>query len=220
METNKIKILKEELVERSKPYIGMNQEQLKAEFGILSTAKSINSMIVNKMIDVERMHPELVKLFKERFVFKTVVTNKNGQVTQSMSFPAINYEDMITNNWEDSETYVYFVQKNICLFVFENTNGTITFSSLKFLQLTDVDIYNILLVWEKTKNLIINDKLILGGKYGYSVENFPSKSENNVAHIRPHDSDSQRGKVFLPNGKKTIKYCFWLNNKFIERKIK
>ena len=68
--------------------------------------------------------------------------------------------------------------------------------------------------------MLINDELEFGGLHKISVVNFPKKNMDSVFHVRPHDNNTQVAKVILPNGKYTINYCLWLNNDYIERKLK
>jgi len=56
--------------------------------------------------------------------------------------------------------------------------------------------------------MISNNLLEIGGKNGFSVENFPKKDDSSIVHVRPHDTNSSEGKVLLPNGQRIMNYCF------------
>lgn len=201
-------------------YINYSIDDLKLLFKINSNAKNINSLIISKIIDLTELDNETVLFLRKHAVFKTVKLKENNKLTESMSFPSIDYFNMIKNDWKNSAIYKYFSSKVIVIFVFKNKGEITTFIGVMYLLLSEEELAQIFLVWDRVKNMIINDELILGGKHGFSVNNFPKKNENLVAHVRPHDRDTSEGRVLLPNGKRIINYCFWLNNNFIENKIK
>lgn len=186
---------------------------------VSSKAKNANSLIIAKMIDFSDIEYEDVLFLKAHTIFKTVNVGETGKVGQSMSFPTFDIYNMVKYDWQNSAVYNYFSKKIIVLFLFKTINGVKKFTGAQYLILSPEEMNEIFLVWEKTKNLIINDKLEIGGANGFSVMNFPGMADNPVTHIRPHDSSSSVGKVLLPNGKRIIRYSFWLNNSFIQQKI-
>lgn len=200
-------------------YLNYTVSDLKKIFSIKSTAKNINSMIISKIIDLKELDLETTLFLKKYTVFKTVNLNPTNKLTESMSFPSIDYYDMVKNDWHNSSVYKFFATKTIVIFVFKKVDDDSKLIGVKYLNLSNEEIHQIFLIWEKVKNMINNDSLIIGGKNGFSVENFPKKEDNQVTHIRPHDQNTTEGRVLLPNGKRIINYCFWLNNTFIESKV-
>lgn len=201
-------------------YINYSIDDLKVLFKINSKAKNINHLIISKMIDLTELDNETVLFLKKHSVFKTVNVQEDNKVKESMSFPSIDYFNMIKNDWENSAVYKYFSSRVIVIFIFKTVDNIPKFMGAIYLLLSNDELAKIFLVWKKVKNMVINNELVLGGQHGFSVENFPKKNENLVTHIRPHDRDTTEGRVLLPNGKRIINYCFWLNNTFIENKIK
>ncbi|HHX67948.1 MAG TPA: hypothetical protein GX708_07840 [Gallicola sp.] len=200
-------------------YLNYSVAKLKEVFDIKSKAKSINSLIISKLINLEGLDIESTLFLKKFAVFKTVNLSPNNKLVESMSFPSIDYYDMIKNEWHKSSVFKYFSTKTIVIFVFKKEENDARLIKVKYLNLSNDELKEISSVWEKVKYLVINDKLIIGGKHGFSVENFPKKENNYVAHIRPHDRNAMEGRVLLPNGKRIINYCFWLNNTFLQSKI-
>lgn len=203
-----------------KPYINKTQSELKDILGIKSKAKNINNMIITKIIELKETALETALFFKKYSIFKTVNLEENDKLKEHMSFPSIDYYDMLKNSWLNSKTYKYFSSKTIVIFVFKKEENDTRLKGVKYLNLNDGELNKIFLLWKKVKNMIIKDEIIIGGAHGYSVENFPKRNENEVTHIRPHDQNSSQGRILLPNGKRIINYCFWLNNSFIESKLK
>ncbi|MCL8210272.1 hypothetical protein [Spiroplasma attinicola] len=204
---------------RVEQFIDIDTEKLKVIFSIRSKAKNSNSMIILKMMNLTTLSLQELNYIKNFYVFKTVVLTEKNKVKESMSFPAINYFDMLKNDWCNSMVFKYFSLKTICLFVFQKQAGKQFFKKVVFLNLNSDEIHELFIIWEKVKNMVANNLLVIGGKNGFSVENFPKKEESSVVHIRPHDTNSNEGKVLLPNGKRIMNYCFWLNNNFIEKRI-
>ena len=84
-------------------------------------------------------------------------------------------------------------------------------------------------VWLKTKNVIQTGKIFKGYKIDKDgkqnkLNYFPKKTENKVAHIRPHGKNAN-DTYPLPVIEKTLKelkytkQCFWLNNSYIKEEI-
>jgi len=201
-------------------FIRLSVDIIKEKLDIHSIAKNLNSMLIKKMLGLQMLSYEEMTLLKNRVIFKTVSTRNNGFVKESMSFPKINFSDMMKNSWVKSEVYNCFSEKIIVLFIFEKSKYETIFKNVKYLELSENEIGKIAILWHKVKELILTNQYKLGGKHGYSITNLPGSKENDVAHIRPHDQNANNAKVRLPNGQMTINYCFWLNRKFIENNIK
>lgn len=202
-----------------KKFFNKTVSELKSVFNIKTKAKSINFMIISKMINLPELEYETILFLKKHVIFKTVSLNGDCKLVESMSFPFIDYYDMLKNDWYNSSVFKYFSTKTIVIFIFKKEDDDSRFIGVKYLNLSEKELNQIFLIWEKVKNMLINDTFIIGGKHGYSVENFPKKEDNSVTHIRPHDRTSSEGRVLLPNGKRIMNYCFWLNNTFLEKKI-
>lgn len=205
--------------EKTKKFINIDTEELKRIFSIYSKAKNGNSMIILKMMSLQDISSQEFNYMKNFYVFKTVVLTEKNKVKESMSFPAINYFDMLKNDWKNSAVFKYFAFKTICLFIFQKKEDKQFFKKVIFLDLKSDELNDFFIIWEKIKNMISNNLLEIGGKNGFSVENFPKKDDSSIVHVRPHDTNSSEGKVLLPNGQRIMNYCFWLNNNFIEKKI-
>jgi len=215
--SNKVKEILNPKIER---YLNYHVEDLKKLLDIKSNAKNLNSMIISKIIDLKDLDLDNLLLLKKYTVFKTVTLNDKDKVVESMSFPAINFYDIHLNEWSNSEVFKYFSTKIIVIFIFKKELNDSKFMGVKFLKLSDSELSQLGEVWNHVKELVNNNLLKIGGLHGYSVMNFPKKEENPIAHVRPKDQNSAKGRVLLPNGKYIMNYCFWLNNNFIDLKIK
>jgi len=84
--------------EKTKKFINIDTEELKRIFSIYSKAKNGNSMIILKMMSLQDISSQEFNYMKNFYVFKTVVLTEKNKVKESMSFPAINYFDMLKND--------------------------------------------------------------------------------------------------------------------------
>ena len=69
-------------------YKGKSQKELMKEFGIESTAKNINSMLINRMFNVKSKLAETDEFQKANIVPKTIRIEETGRIKECISFPA------------------------------------------------------------------------------------------------------------------------------------
>ena len=75
-------------------YKGKTQKELMKEFGIESTAKSINSMLINRMFNVKSELDKTDEFQKANIVPKTIRIEENGRIKECISFPAFEFTDI------------------------------------------------------------------------------------------------------------------------------
>jgi hypothetical protein len=113
---------KEQIIQILSPkiekYLNYSVNDLKKILGIKSTAKSINSLIISKIIDLKELDLDTTLFLKKYTIFKTVNLNNNDKLAESMSFPSIDYYDMVKNDWLNSSVYKYFSTKTIVIFIY------------------------------------------------------------------------------------------------------
>lgn len=89
--------------------------------------------------------------------------------------------------------------------------------------------------WDEFRNVIRNgvEFTWVQVKKPYMKNNFPSKSNTNLMHVRPHTKlsyyDLGDGQIYgsgkisdsdvLPDGRRMTKQSFWLNNSYIQKII-
>lgn len=86
-----------------------------------------------------------------------------------------------------------------------------------FWNIPNKDLEQVHIVWQKTVQTIRNGVRLTQTKQGVT-NNLPKKTENRVAHVRPHGRDGS-DKLLLPDGRMMTKQCFWLNNTYIQEQI-
>lgn len=200
--------------EMFQPYIGMSRTNLKKRFGITSSAKNINELILSKMLGIKGK-PKNADEFKKAYITpKTITIKMNGNVRESVSFPAINFCKIINETWETSTLYDELTSRRFLFVVFEKKDdGECYFKKVKFWSIPNEDLEKVHHVWDRTVEILKNSKNEKGKKL-----KFPRKSESKVAHVRPHGKN-KNDTAKLPNGNCMTKQSFWLNNQYIAEQI-
>jgi hypothetical protein len=158
---------------------------------------------------------------KANITCKTIRVNEDNTITESMSFPAFKYKEIILEEWDTSTLRNTFSENKYLFVIFKEKNNDFYFSGIKLwnmpLSILDIDVKS---VWDKTVE-VINSGNIVKTVGKTRKTNFPGMKENNVAHVRPHGKDANDAFELpvadkLTGSKVYTKHCFWLNNKYIE----
>ena len=99
----------------------------------------------------------------------------------------------------------------------QRADGQYVFDRVMFWNIPNEDLEQVRLVWERTVQTIREGVELIPTARGIS-NNLPKKTENPVAHVRPHGIDAS-DKLPLPDGRMMTKQCFWLNNTYIKQQI-
>ena len=203
-------------------YKGKTQKELMKEFGIESTAKSINSMLINRMFNVKSELDKTDEFQKANIVPKTIRIEENGRIKECISFPAFEFTDIVEQDWETSDLKEQFETTKYMFFIFKCENGEYVFKDIKIWNMPEMDIQTwVMDMWKKTYNTIKLGNIVRYIIDGKSKTNFVGSSENRVCHVRPHGRDS-KDTFKLPVADKLTgateytKHCFWINNSYIK----
>lgn len=219
------KTFEENLCDKIKPYIGKSKTELIVMFGLNLECKNIMERIFAKMLGIKGKVNDTEEFQKANIKCKTIRVNSDNTITESMSFPAFKYKEIILEEWETSSLRNEFYENKYLFVIFKNNGNEFYFSGIKLwnmpLSTLDTEVKS---VWEKTVEVIKSGNIIKSNGRTRKT-NFPGMRENSVAHVRPHGRDS-RDTFELPVADKLTgcniytKHCFWLNNKYIEEIVK
>lgn len=213
------KTFEEYIIEKVRPYYGMTQHELKAHFGVESNAKSLNEILLARMLDVKGRIAYTEEFQKAGIVPKTIRVQSNGKIKESMSFPTFDFIELSQEEaWEESELYNYLAPTKFMFVIFqEHETGVYVFDRVMFWNIPNDDLDEVQRVWEQTVRTIREGVQLIHTPRGIS-NNLPKQSESPVAHVRPHGKDAS-DKLPLPDGRIMTKQCFWLNNTYIAEQI-
>ena len=112
------KTFEEYIIDKVSPYYGMTQYELKTHFGVDSNAKSLNEILLARMLDVKGRIAYTEEFQKAGIVPKTIRVQKNGKIKESMSFPTFDFIELSQEeSWEESELYNYLAPTKFMFFI-------------------------------------------------------------------------------------------------------
>lgn len=208
------------IVAQISPYFGKTQDELKDMFQIQSSSKSINEILLAKMLGIQGKIAYTEEFQKAGIVPKTIRVRKDGTIKECMSFPTFDFIELSQEDeWEESELYNYLAPTKFLFVIFqENEQGELVFDRVKFWNIPNADLEEVRTVWERTVQTIREGVELVQTATGVK-NNLPKCSENRVSHVRPHGRNGE-DKLPLPDGRMMTKQCFWLNNTYIAEQIK
>jgi len=197
----------------------MTQNELKFRLGVDSNAKSLNEILLARMLDVKGRIAYTEEFQKAGIVPKTIRVQSNGKIKESMSFPTFDFIELSQEDvWEESELYNYLAPTKFLFVIFqERDDGEYTFDRVMFWNIPNDDLEEVHRVWARTVQTIREGVQLIQTPRGVS-NNLPKQAESPVAHVRPHGKDAS-DKLPLPDGRMMTKQCFWLNNTYIAEQI-
>lgn len=219
------KTFEESLYHKIKPFIGKSKIELINRFGLNPKSKDVIERIFAKMLGIKGKVNDTDEFQKANIICKTIRVNEDNTITESMSFPAFKYKEIILEEWDTSTLRNTFSENKYLFVIFKEKNSEFYFSGIKLwnmpLSILDTEVK---LVWDKTVEIIKNGNIVKSVGRTRKT-NFPGMKENSIAHVRPHGRDAND--VFelpvadkLTGSKEYTKHCFWLRNKYLEEILK
>lgn len=210
----RIETIEDAIREKCSPFIGKTDREILDKLGSDQgkNAKSYKRLIVNRILGVDSDNIE--ELEKANITLKVVTLEPSGVLKESISFPAFDYKDLVTQVWYDDEEetmadfHLQLETKKFLFVVFQKQKGSddIILRKTMFWNFPLKDIDEAERVWRETIDCI-NE-----GRY----DELPKISGSYVAHVRPHGKDST-DTIETPQKTEEVKRCFWLNAKYIQK---
>lgn len=234
--------LEDYIVQKLEPYKHKSVEELAEIFEIQKNEggnypKSINAILVNRMLGLYRDVEKTEEFFKANIIVKTIrITNKNT-IKESMSFPTFKFKELVQEEWEESTLRDTLDAAKFFFVLFqEDSKGVYYFKGAKFWSMPISDLEGVVkLAWQETVETL-KAGVQLTYQNGRVTNNFISKSDRRIIHVRPHAAKSSyvagsinSDQLPIPaqwtNKPKSFsddymtKQCFWLNNDYILEQI-
>lgn len=207
------------IIQRVSEFYGKTQQELKDFFGVDSNAKSLNEILLARMLNVSGRIAYTEEFQKAGIVPKTIRVQYNGKIKESMSFPTFDFIELSNEEvWEDSELYNYLAPTKFMFVIFQQrADGEYVFERVMFWNIPNDDLEEVHIVWQRARDTIRNGVQLIQTPSGVSND-LPKQSQNRVSHVRPHGKNAS-DKLPLPDGRMMTKQCFWLNNTYIKEQI-
>lgn len=178
------------IIERFEPYYEKSEIELANLFNINIKNKGFRSKIISSILKI-KSDVNFSEEFQKAFIIsKAIRVEQNNKIKESISFPKIDFKNLVNEDWLDSLFYQQIGLSRFMFCIFKKENKEYIFKKVKFWNMPISDLNQAKQVWEQTKDLIVKNKLIFDN---FSVKNFPKSSENPVSHVRPHDIDAKKG---------------------------
>ena len=216
------KTIQEVVLERFKPYINNSIDDIIINLSNNQLNKSSKGFYASltKLILGISLDMEIEEFEKAEIKIKTVRLKSNNLPKEDMSFPSFSFLDIVNEDWDESSFKEILETKYFFVFFKYDENNVLRLNKVKFWNMSQNDIIEAKKVWDKVKMVISNGDIVREVIDGVRYTNFPNKSFNKIAHIRPHALNSA-DTLPLPIIDKVTrqleytKQSFWLNNSYI-----
>ena len=205
---DKEKTFEEKVADRFARFKGKRTEDIEKELGIeyITPPKSRYAILARRMLGVKTSR--VAEFDKADVSMKTVRINVKGVPKEDMAFPHFKYEELVAQEWEDSDFYGE-LNRRFLFVVYRIDGDDLRFEGVKFWSMPQDDLNEAKRVWEEAVKRIKE----------YRFNDLPKMSESTVSHVRPHGRDS-KDKIPANNGTMQLKRCFWLNRRYIAEQIR
>jgi DNA mismatch repair protein MutH len=221
--------IEEIVISKFKPFYGRTEQEIVKilKIKINTKAKSFYANLTKAILGIE-LDKEIEEFEKAEVIVKTVRLKENDLPKEDISFPNFKYEEIVNQDWEDSDFKDVLEHKFLFVF-FQFQNDKLILRKVKFWNMPYLDLIEVEKVWTKTKQIVAEGEIvkeIKTNKNGKEIRftNFPSKKFSSISHVRPHatnalDTYQLPKKDKLTNLNEYTKHCFWLNNSYVKNEI-
>ena len=221
--------IEEIVISKFKPFYGKSEEEIVKILNIKinTKAKSFYANLTKAILGIE-LDKEIEEFEKAEIIVKTVRLKENDLPKEDISFPNFKYEEIVNQDWEDSDFKDVLEHKFLFVF-FQFENKKLILQKVKFWNMPYLDLIEVEKVWTKTKQIVAEGEIvkeIKTNKNGKEIRftNFPSKKFSSISHVRPHatnalDTYDLPKKDKVTNQNEYTKHCFWLNNTYVKNEI-
>ena len=216
--------IEEIVISKFSRFYGLSVEQISNAFAFdyNPTIKSFYANLTKAILGIE-LDKEIEEFEKAEIKVKTVRLKENNLPKEDISFPNFKYEEIVNEEWDDSNFKDILEHKFLFVF-YQFENEQLVLRKVKFWNMPYVDILEAEKVWAKTKEIVSKGKIVKQVIGTTRYTNFPNKSFNSVSHVRPHatnaaDTYPLPTKDKLTKAKEYTKHCFWLNNTYVRDEI-
>ena len=209
--SQKIETIEDAVRERFAPFINKTDKEIldNLNSNLGKKAKNYKRLIVNRIFGVNSKNIE--ELEKANITLRVVTLEYTGTLRESISFPAFDYKDLVSQIWSEEEAMADFhLQLETKKFLFvvfqkQKNNQDIILRKTVFWNFPMQDINKAERVWQNAINSINNSE----------YDKLPKIKDSYVAHVRPHGKNA-KDTIETPQKTQEIKRCFWLNAKYIQ----
>ena len=205
---DKEKTFEEKVTDRFARFKDRRTDDIEKELGIeyITPPKSRYAILARRMLGIRTNR--VAEFDKADVSMKTVRINVKGIPKEDMAFPHFKYEELVTQEWEDSDFYGE-LNRRFLFVIYRMDSEVLWFEGVKFWSMPYDDLKEAERVWTEAVKRIKE----------YRFNDLPKISESKVSHVRPHGRDSS-DRIPANDGTMQIKRCFWLDRRYIAEQIR
>jgi len=202
----------EQLIERKfSPYYGKTIAEIEKMLNVdVPPSKGMAYGVCCAILGVKSK--KIAEFEKAEISVKTIRLEANGNLKEAMSFPNINYKEIVKERfWEDSALYEMFTRRFLFIIfrkTAEKNDKQVRLEKVMFWTMPFEDLKQGEILWNDTRTKVE------AGNY----EHFIKSSENPVCHIRPK-AQNAADTTESAQGFQVKKMCYWLNRDYVLRQI-
>ena len=197
--------------------------------------KNFYSSLAYRMLGIRSNKAD--EFIKANIEVKAIRIEENGNMIESVSFPAFEFNEYVNEEWEESTFYNILSSKRFLFVDYKKVGDDYVLKGCKLWNMNNDDLDEVETGWttiQKIANVgpILTKKFNSNGSFEIN-NNFPKKEDHRIIHIRPHTSrryyvledgevigDNPKDGDRLPDGRIMTKQSFWLNNSYVLEQIK
>ncbi len=212
----KSKTIEDVIAEKFTSFLGKTDKEimLMLKWKPEGKPKNFQRLLVNRILGVKSNKIE--ELEKANVTLKVITLEHTGNLKESISFPAFDYKDIVTQVWYDDEMermsdfHALLETQKFLFIVFQKIKGgdDIILRKAMFWNFPMQDLPEAQRIWDKTIDCINDNK----------YKNLPKLQESPIIHVRPHGKNSH-DTILTPQGTQEMRRCFWLNAKYIQKAL-
>ncbi len=191
-------------------FLGKTVDDIQRELQVYLSdkSKSYFADLARAMLGARKK--KIAEFEKADIEMKIIRLKKTGTPKESMSFPKIDYLEIVKENWDDSAMRELFDSKKFLFIIYKyDEKGALRFHKFLFWNMPYADLEGpVRKVWEETRRRI---------RDGHA-DALPGIKDTQVCHVRPHGRDSH-DKAPTPYGAMVKKQSFWLNASYLKDQI-
>jgi DNA mismatch repair protein MutH len=218
----KNKTIQEIVSNRFKPFLNKSIDDIINKLdntNLNKSSKNFYSNLTKQVLGIS-LDKEIEEFEKAEIKVKTIRLKSNNLPKEDMSFPSFDYCEILDEDWENSKFREILETKYFFVFFKYDEQDVLKLHKVKFWNMSQSDIIEAKKVWQKVRQVVSNGDIVYEVVNGIRHTNFPNKSFNKIAHVRPHAKNSADVLPLPVKDKITkkmeyTKHCFWLNNSYI-----
>jgi DNA mismatch repair protein MutH len=170
-------------------------------------AKNFHAAITKRVLGIS-LDKRIAEFEKAEIVIRTIRLKKSGLPKEDVSFPAFDPKVLLHEKWESSD-FRERLTKRFFFVIYQELNGEYKLKQTLFWSMPLLDLEKeARWVWSETRRRLKSKTKV----------DLPKKSENCVAHVRPHGRNA-RDTVKTESGWNIVRQSFWLNGSYLQKRL-